>query len=233
MHPCSPHAPAGVFTSSSPLWTARSRRRTDVGARRHDTPLPGTLSPFPSFCFSRNSRARKQRVLELFALLFRAHLWRLRRPLVHPCPRALSHPLTHFSQASRRQQRLYPRSRFGLRRSTSASHRAPALGRWVCPCPPQLLAVRRPSRASHPPRSRRRPRMASSQRIRPARVLLLWLPRPQHRRHHAACCLPNKKLAHTCASSPLRARVLVLCACECKFECECDCTWNNLRPAVP
>ena len=65
MHPCSPHAPAGVFTSSHPLWTVRSRRRTDVGARRHDTPLPGTLSPFPSFCFSRNLRARKQRVFEL------------------------------------------------------------------------------------------------------------------------------------------------------------------------
>jgi hypothetical protein len=108
-------------------------------------------------------RARKQRVFELPPLLFRAHLRRLHRPLVHPCPRALRRPLTHFSQASRRQQRPYPRSRFGLRRSTSASRRAPALGHWVCPCPPQLLAVRLPSRVSYPHRSRRRPRIASSQ----------------------------------------------------------------------
>jgi len=42
MHRCSPQAPAGVFTSSHPLWTARSRRRTDVDARRHDTPRPGS-----------------------------------------------------------------------------------------------------------------------------------------------------------------------------------------------
>ena len=52
--------------------------------------------------------------------------------------------------------------------------------------PPQLLAVRRPLHALHPRRSRRRPRMASSWRIWPARILLLWLRRPRRHRRHAA-----------------------------------------------
>ena len=173
--------PAGYRTAAlAPTSSSRARQRP----RHHHY-----LSPFPSFSFARNSRARKQRVFELPPCSSApisggcVGLWYTLAPELFA---ALSRTFR------RRQQRLYPRSCFGLRRSTSASRRAPALGRWVCPCPPQLFVVRRPSRASHPPRSRRRPRIASSQRVRPARVLLLWLPRPQHRCHHAACCLTIK-----------------------------------------
>jgi hypothetical protein len=107
------------------------------------------LSPFPSFSFARNSRARKQRVFELPPCSSApisggcVGLWYTLAPELFA---ALSRTFR------RQQQRLYPRFCFGLRLSTSASRRAPALGRWVCPCPPQLLVVRRPSRASHPPR---------------------------------------------------------------------------------
>ena len=54
------------------------------------------------------------------------------------------------------------------------------------PLPPQLLAVRRPLHALHPRISHRRPRMASSWRIWPARILLLWLRRPRRHLRHAA-----------------------------------------------
>jgi hypothetical protein len=52
--------------------------------------------------------------------------------------------------------------------------------------PPQLLAVRLPLHALHPRRSRRRPRMASSWRIWPARILLFCLRWPWRHRRHAA-----------------------------------------------
>ena len=163
-------------------------------------------------------------------MLFRAHLRQLCRHLVHPCPRALRRPLTHFSQAAAAAVPeillrlpalnlcLSPRSGarpLGVPLPPTTPRRAPALARLTpaqIPPPPSHSVF-----PAHPARPRS-PALATSASapLSPRRLLSAI-----------------KKLAHICASSLLHARVLVLCACECKYECECDCAWKNVRPTVP
>ena len=102
-----------------------------------------------------------------------------------------------------------PRARF-CPSSRSGGSSPPLTTRPLgAPLPPQLLAVRRPFHALHPRRSRRRPRMASSWRIWPARILLLWLRRPRRHRRHAAIAA----VASPAIGAGARSRsITVLCA---------------------
>ena len=222
MHPCSPHAPADVFTSSPPLWTARSRRRTDVGARRHDTPLPGTLSPFPSFCFARTLRARKQHVFELPPFSS--------TPISGGCVGLWYTLAPELFAALSRTFRRHPGGSSGRTRDPASASGAQPLPLAALPTTPRrapALARLSPAQISPAPSHSVFPAHPARPRS-PALATSVSAP-PSPRRLLSA----NKNLAHICASSLLHARVLVLCACECKFECECDCAWKNVRPTVP
>jgi len=131
----------------------------------------------------------------------RAPVTQRERPRTHTLapssPHHLSPYIHHFPNPScaahigARTPRSAPLARFcpsPCSGGSSPPHTTRPLG---APLPPQLLAVRRPLHALHPRRSRRRPRMASSWRIWPARILLLWLRRPRcHRRHSATVTTP-------------------------------------------